>query len=181
MSAEKIRLGAGAASISDIRVVDTGDEALDAAAEVVRRIGIAEGARLAAEREAASLAAAAERLDAFGAEAAEALSRHAVELAVEITRHLLRVEVDAGRYDLERIVREALSKVPADRSRCVVHVNPDDAAALRQVRFREGTSVDADVDVRRGDVHVETSIGLMVRELDSALASIRARLLEDLH
>ena len=49
------------------------------------------------------------------------------------------------------------------------------------MRFRTGTRIQADEGVSRGDVHVETSLGLLVREAFGALESIEQRLLEELH
>ena len=128
-----------------------------------------------------ALDAAAERVDAACAQARDALARTAVELAVEIARRLLRREIPSGNYDLERIVREALQEAAAGRGPCVVHLNPADHERLADVRFRTGTRIQADEGVSRGDVHVETSLGLLVREAFGALDSIEQRLLEELH
>ena len=85
-----------------------------------------------------------------------------------------------GGHDIEKIVREALAAASAGRSRCVIHVHPDDFEALRDARFRSGTSVQADIGVARGDVHVEAPMGLMVREIDEAIDAISQRLREEL-
>lgn len=109
-----------------------------------------------------------------------ALGRTAIELAVEIARTLLRHEIPAGRYDLERIVRETLHEAGVGRGACVVHLNPGDHARLSEVRFRSGTRLEPDEGVARGDVHVETSLGLLVRDVNGALESIAGRLQEEL-
>jgi hypothetical protein len=62
----------------------------------------------------------------------------------------------------------------------VVHLNPDDLARLEGVRFRAGTRLEADSGVRRGDVHVESALGLLVREIDALLASVGERIAGDL-
>lgn len=124
-----------------------------------------------------ALEAALARLDADRDEAATQLARTAVELALEIARTLLRLEIPAGRYDLEAIVREALACSETGRGDCVVHVNPLDAERLTRVPFRAGTELEADHGVPRGSVHVTTPQGLLVRDLDLALDSIRERLL----
>jgi flagellar biosynthesis/type III secretory pathway protein FliH len=173
-------MGAGPAPTA-ARVV-AGD--LDAFVERLRRAAYEEGeaAGRRAEREGAArrLDEAAERADAAGGEAAADLAHTAVQLALEIARQLVRREVDAGRHDLERIVRDTLAAAGAGRGACVVHLHPSDVEALRGARFRSGTRLQADVGVARGDVHVETSLGLMVREIDDALAAIGARLAEEL-
>jgi len=127
-----------------------------------------------------ALDAAVERLDASREEALSHLNHTVVELAVEVARQLLRVELPAGRYDLEGIVREALSFSGAARGRCIVHLNPTDAAALADVPFRSGTEIESDAAVPRGSVHITTPHGLLVRDLDEALRSIGERLLGDL-
>ncbi len=120
------------------------------------------------------------RLDASREEALAHLNHTAVELAVEIARQLLRAELPAGHYDLEGIVREALSFTNTGRGYCIVHLNPTDAAALADVPFRSGTEIESDPSVPRGSVHVTTPQGLLVRDLDEALLSIGERLLGDL-
>ena len=74
----------------------------------------------------------------------------------------------------------AQSQAAVGRSACVVHLNPADHARLEGVRFRSGTRIEPDVGVPQGDVHVETPIGLLVRDTESALESIERRLHEEL-
>ncbi|MCZ6596396.1 MAG: FliH/SctL family protein [Planctomycetota bacterium] len=174
-------LGVTPAEPQGVRIVEGyGARAFDRAIARVHDDGIARGRDLAAREAARALEAAVERLDAFREEAAEALSRTAVELTLAIAKHLLRAEVEAGRYDLERVVREMLQESGVGRASCTVHLHPADAAALEGVPFRAGTKVEADIGVPRGDVHVETPQGLFVRDLEDALESIGERLFEDL-
>lgn len=183
MSPEPVRLGADAARLASARILPDTGAPLDAVVASVREQALEEGERRALAGQAGLLARAVDELHAFREGCVDELARGSVELAVEIARHLLRAEVEAGRYDLERLVRETLREASAERSRVTVHLNPDDLDSLQnqRVRFREGTRLEADVDVQRGDVHVETRLGIMVREMDAALASIRERLLEDVH
>jgi len=58
-------------------------------------------------------------------------------------------------------------------------LNPADHARLADIRFRTGTTIQADDGVPRGDVHVETSLGIMVRETMGSLDAIEKRLLEE--
>lgn len=160
------------------------DQALErlvgAREERARAQGRVEGERAAQLASAAALEAAAVRLDAARTAAEGELAHTAVDLAVEIARVLLRVEIPPGRYDLEGMVREALSFSDVERGRCVVHLNPADAASLKEVRFRAGTEIEPDAGVPRGSVHVTTPQGLLVRELDAALRSIAERLHEEM-
>ncbi len=141
--------------------------------------GLRAGVSKARDEALGTLEQAAQKLEAQREEWIEASAPLAVELARDIVRALLRVEIPNGRYDLEGIVRDALRSGSGDRSRCLVHLNPDDVALLEGVAFRSGTEVLADPDVPRGDVHLETRAGLLVREIDGGLEMIVERLLED--
>ena len=142
------------------------------AREAGRRAGLAE-ARAGAV---GALAAAAERLDRAREAALDGVVHQTVDLALEIARTLLRCELPEGRYDLEGMVREALGFSGVERGRCVVHLNPEDAARLEGVAFRAGTELEADPGVARGSVHVTTPQGLLVRDLDEAVRAIGERL-----
>ncbi len=140
----------------------------------------AEGERAASAHAARALELAAARLDAAREEAQGTLARNAVALAVEIARTLVRKELMASTHNMESMVREALAASGAGRGPCTVHLNPADLAQLESVRFRAGTELEADDAVARGDVHVETPHGLLVRENAEALRSIHERLLGEL-
>ena len=140
----------------------------------------AEGERRGRAAAAALLDEAVTRLAAFEDDARAALARAAAELALEIARTLLRKELPKEDYDLERIVRETRGEAAVGRAPCVVHLNPADHARLAEVRFRSGTRLEPDPGVARGDVHVETALGLLVRDLDGALEAIGKRLQEEL-
>lgn len=129
---------------------------------------------------AALLDAAAERLDAARERAETELAPFACELALAIASEILRVEVDAGRYDLERIVRETLAASGVGRGNCVVHLHPKDHEALSGIPFRSGTVLEADPEVALGEVHVTTPQGLLVRELPALLEAIALEIQEGL-
>ncbi|HPF12714.1 MAG: hypothetical protein H6830_09605 [Planctomycetes bacterium] len=141
--------------------------------------GQAEGQRQAQEAAAGALALAVERLDQAREQALDQLTIQAVELSVEIARQLIQVEIAAENYDLERIIRSSLSHAGMGRGAAVVHVSPEDFERLAHVAFREGTEVAADSKLRSGDVQVESPQGLLVREVDACLETIREQLLED--
>ncbi|MEZ5973439.1 MAG: FliH/SctL family protein [Planctomycetota bacterium] len=142
--------------------------------------GRAEGEAQAIEGAAGILQEAADRLDAAREQALDQLAGTAVELAVEIARQLLQVELQAGNYDLERIVRSSLSHSGLGRGNAVVHVSPEDMDRLAHVTFRKGTEIEADAKLSMGDVHVQSPRGLLVREVDACLETIREQLLEDM-
>jgi flagellar biosynthesis/type III secretory pathway protein FliH len=104
--------------------------------------------------------------------AAADLAHTSVLLATKIARELLRAEIDVGHYDLERVVRDALAVSGVGRGACVVHLNPIDAERLKHVPFRAGLTIEADHEVARGDVHLTTPVGVLVRDIDDALEAI---------
>ena len=112
--------------------------------------------------------------------AEEALAADAVHLAVEIARQLLRVEIAEQNYGLEDIVRSTLAASDIKRGRCVVHLHPDDVAALEGVTFRDETEIVADPEIAPGTVVLETPKGLLVREPEAVLEDIREQLLQDI-
>jgi flagellar biosynthesis/type III secretory pathway protein FliH len=146
-----------------------------------RAAGRAEGLAAARAGAVGALDAAALRLDQAREAALGDVVHQSVDLALEIARTLLRCELPAGRYDLEAMVREALSFSGVERGRCVVHLHPEDAARLANVTFRAGTAVESDPGVPRGSVHVTTPQGLLVRDLDEALRAIGERLHAEAH
>jgi len=163
--------------IGSLRLLASGAAAVDEARLARAR---AEGERHGRSEAGAALDAVVARLAATEEEARAALAAGAVDLGVEIARTLLRGEIQRDRHDIERIVRNTLAEAATGRAPCVVHVHPSDHARLAQTKFRSGTRIEADVGVSKGDVHVETSLGVLVRDLDDALEAIARRLREDL-
>lgn len=186
MSSEPKVLRAPPAAVpSGARVVTESAEQLaerwsQAALEDARAAGRAdaEADRLAAS--ARALDAAVEQLEDARARAAADLAHTAVELAVRIARHILRIEIDAGHYDIERIVRETLQVSGVGRRSCVVHLNPIDAERLKHVPFRATTVIEPDHEIARGDVHVTTPYGVLVREAEDAAVAVAERIRRDL-
>jgi len=108
------------------------------------------------------------------------VAENAALLAVEIAQQLLRKSLAEGNYDIAAIVREVLASTGGTSGTTLLRVHPADAEALAEVPFRAGTQVQADPAVRRGDVMVETDQGVLVREIDGCVATIREKLEEAL-
>ena len=142
--------------------------------------GLQAGEELATKSAAGVLGEATERLEASREQALDNLSVDTVQLAVEIARQLVQVEIAAENYDLERIVRMSLAHSGLGRGSAVIHVSPEDHKRLESITFRSGTEVFPDSKLERGDVHVESPRGLLVREIDACLDTIREQLLEDI-
>jgi flagellar biosynthesis/type III secretory pathway protein FliH len=123
---------------------------------------------------------AAAQLERARDEAAARLAHTCTRLSVEIARLLLGRELRAGNLDIERLVRDCLAASGVGRGACVVHVHPEDARALEEIRFRSGTTIEADSGVARGSVHISTPHGLLVRDHEDALKAMAAALEEAL-
>ena len=180
MSADRVVLRASRAP-SRVRVAAGDGAALSArlereASERAREEGREAGRREALEGAARALEAAVARIEAEREVALAALSAEAVDLAVAIARTLVRCEIEAGRADVERIVRDTLAASGVGRGACVVHLHPADAARLERVSFRAGTVIESDHEVARGDVHVTTPWGVLVRDVDGSLDAIAERI-----
>jgi len=180
-----VRVVVGARAVVEAHATPLeGGDALSALLARAREAGRAEGreeARASVRSEAAGrLCDAVEALAEREQELVGQASRTALELGLVVARELVLREVTCGEHAVEAIVRSALSASGSGRGPCTVHVHPADAAALADVHFRAGTTVEPDPGVRQGDVQVETPMGLMVRELDECLADLSARLREEL-
>jgi flagellar biosynthesis/type III secretory pathway protein FliH len=174
LSAERIEL---AGPVAGVRLLAHGEAAVrDVLVQRARVEGTAAGRAEAG----ALLDLAAERIAALEEEARAALAHTATELALEIARTLLRKELARDGHDIERIVRDTLGEAAVGRGACVVHLHPSDHERLADVRFRGATRIAPDEGVARGDVHVETALGLLVRDVDASLAEIGRRLREEL-
>ncbi len=100
-----------------------------------------------------------------------------LDLSIDIARKVLMQEIQAERYQIEPIVREALSRIP-QRTDVVVHLHPDDLArcelaeqdgpdsAQATVRFS------ADPGVDRGECLLRTSEGTVESTVEEHLAEI---------
>jgi flagellar biosynthesis/type III secretory pathway protein FliH len=174
-----------AMTIVDGDVEQANRHLLDVRSEDAYRRGLADGRQRATEDASETIARAIEALEVAQREFESGLEAYEVELrdfsirfSVEIARHLLRNEIDAGRYDLDRIVRETLAQAEVGRGKCTVHLSPQDYSLLDPGSFRSGTQIEEDPTVSRGDVHITTPLGLFVRDLDTQLASIAERIAE---
>ena len=142
--------------------------------------GRIQGHAQACEEGASLLATAAAAFEARQESLVAEAAQSALELGLVVAKELVLRDVSLGSHDVEAIVRSALVAAGAGRAACVVHLNPEDATSLADVKFRAGTTVESDPGVRRGDVQLQTPMGLMVREMDETLRDLSLRLREEL-
>jgi len=103
-----------------------------------------------------------------------------LNLSMEIARKVLMQEIKAERYEIDPIVREALSRLPAQTD-SVTHLHPDDLARCQLASGDEeipGVSFVADPDVRRGECLVATSHGTVESSVEGHLQEIATALAE---
>ena len=185
MLRERVRLSG---RVKDARLLEQSPETpSDTISMVVRRAqelafeaGVQQGRALERTESTERLDQAAAAVESSLEEARDALARTAVELATKISRTILKKAIASEDYDLETMVRSTLHDAALGRRPCVVHLNPADYARLADTPFRSGTEIQSDEGVARGDVQVETSLGLLVREAIGSVDAIEERLLEEL-
>ncbi len=186
MSPERVRLESapGAVRITDgaslQNLLDLHLSALEAQAHAAGRSAAAAEAEARVNRSLATLDEAVAALSAAQAAANAEIGRMAVKLGVGIARRILRHELPNRNYDIEAIVRETLARAGVGRGACVVHLHADDVAALAGHSFRSNTVLEADPDLARGDVQVQTPQGLLVRDIEELLLGIQESLMESL-
>lgn len=163
-----------------LRVVDAAEVRARSDAETRgRAAGFAEGEARALSGAVRKLEQASEELRLAREASDSAVVEDSIRLALAVAREIVRSEIDAGRYNLERIVREALAASGVGRGACVVHLNPIDVERLAGVPFRSATRLESDPEVAPGDVHVSTARGTLVRDVDAALATLAERFEEE--
>lgn len=140
----------------------------------------AEGYAEALAGAAGSLDEAAARIDVEREEAVNAISGFATRFACEVAKHLLRISIQDQAHDIEGMVRATLAEAGVGRGKCVVHLNPQDAATLAAVKFRSGTEVEADSSVPHGSVQITTPRGLLVRDVEDCIRHAADRIYGDL-
>ena len=156
------------------------DEAVARARAEGHAAGRIQGHDEAVQAAAGALNVAVDQLEAWRDETAGKLSSTAVELGIAVARQLLKRDIELGNWDVERVVRDTLHAASTERKPCVVHLHPEDLEALRDVPFRAATELQADYGIARGDVHVTSHLGLVVREVEGLLDSIAERLREEI-
>jgi flagellar assembly protein FliH len=158
--------GAGKASLAP------GDEALE------ERIRLeAEQERNSLRRVRLALEEALERFEGIQLQMLREAEEHLLDLALEIARKVLMQEIDAQRYQIDPIVREALTQAPLHREvvvrlnaedwrRCEMARNAEDSDKAGRIRFV------ADPSVKPAECVLETSEGTVTSNLESHVQAI---------
>jgi flagellar assembly protein FliH len=95
-----------------------------------------------------------------------------VTLALEIAGKVLAQDIEGGKYRIEPIVHEALSRIPCRRD-IVVRLNPLDLARWQEAGVAPsaaGVKLAADPSVRRAECVVECAEGVVSATVGESLA-----------
>ena len=113
----------------------------------------------------------------------EMVTNHKEEIAklsVEIARKILMQKVQDGDYEVESIIKEALSKTPAHQD-LVVHLNPQDLEQCQNIIQEDaalsGLKFIADANIGRAECLLETPKGSVVSSIDENLEQIAKALI----
>jgi flagellar biosynthesis/type III secretory pathway protein FliH len=99
------------------------------------------------------------------------------KLAVEIARKILVQKVEEGEYEIESIIKEAISNSPT-RQDIVVRLNPDDLSQYEQLREKEsiadlaGVKFVADANIGRAECVLETPKGIIESLIEQHLEQV---------
>ena len=116
-------------------------------------------------------------LDRLRADVLAQAEQDLVDLSLEIARKVLAQEIQAERYQIDPIVREALSQAPSGQE-AIVRLNPADFARIEQAKGedeQEGAGnirFLADPAVARASARVETAEGTVESNVESKLDDI---------
>jgi flagellar assembly protein FliH len=105
-----------------------------------------------------------------------------VALATSIARHLLRRELRADPGQVIAVVREAVSVLPVAARNVRLHLNPADAALVRE-RMRVGEGEESrwqiveDPVITRGGCRVSTDVSVVDASVEQRFAAVVARVL----
>ena len=116
-------------------------------------------------------------LDRLRADVMAQAEQDLVGLSLEIARKVLAQEIQAERYQIDPIVREALSQAPSGQE-AIVRLNPADLARLEQAKGDDeqdnagNIRFLADPAVPRASARVETAEGTVESDVESKLDDI---------
>jgi len=141
---------------------------------------VAERASLAMARMALESAGA--QLRALQAAIVKESEQQLLDLAMDIARKVLMQEIQAQRYEIDPIVREALSHI-GPRREVIVHLNPADLKRCTQARVNDGEPAGevqfvADASVQPAHCRIETPEGTVQSTTEANLERLALALAE---
>jgi len=169
-----VEIGAPIASVGPI---DDGGGAAGSVAEAVQARETAEVQKGELMLACRSLESAATRLEQFQEEIFSSHKEQIARLSVEIAGKILRKEIGEGKYDIVKIIEEALKVSPAQQD-VVVRLNPADLACFEKGVDKKGDDVLSnvklipDAGIGRGECVVETDKGMIEYFIEEHLKKV---------
>ena len=123
-----------------------------------------------------ALQSAAEQLKKFYQEIFTSHREQIAQLSIQIAEKILLREIEAGRYEIEKIITEALKTAPSHND-VVVRINPDDFQQYSQSSGQNSNIPDAikltpDPAVKPAHCIVETDKGIVEHSVEEHLTQI---------
>ena len=127
-----------------------------------------------------ALVAAAGQLHEFRQQFAAEAETQLLDLSLEIARKVIMQEIKAGSYEIEPIVKEALSRLP-DIKGAAVHLHPEDLACCEMANSpdglaQQGVQFVADPSIGRAECTVKTAEGTVESHIDTHFEEIERTL-----
>jgi flagellar biosynthesis/type III secretory pathway protein FliH len=136
-----------------------------------------EGEQIATQNSQATLKALTDKLNQFYDKLFAEHKEEIARLSVEIARKILAQQVQDGDYEIESIVKEALTNAPT-RQEVVVHLNPEDLILCQKAQQDEPNGALADIklisdpNIGRAECLLETPKGIVESLIDEHLERI---------
>ncbi len=103
------------------------------------------------------------------------------QLAILIAKQVIRRELEINSDQVVSVVKEAIKLLPLEESRLVIHLNPSDIVAVKNV-FNQNDIVNScsiveDPSIQRGGCKLATEDSVIDATIDSQIAQIATKLL----
>jgi len=103
------------------------------------------------------------------------------QLSLSISKQIIRRELQINSEQVVSMIKEAITLLPLDKSRLILHLNPNDVSIVKKV-FNQDDVVNSyalveDPSIQRGGCKLATDDSIIDVSIDSQVAQIAAKLL----
>ena len=103
------------------------------------------------------------------------------QLAVSISKQIIRRELQINSEQVVSVVKEAIKLLPLDKSRLIIHLNPNDITIVQKVFNQDDIvhsfSLVEDPSIQRGGCKLATDNSIIDATIDSQVAQIAEKIL----
>lgn len=111
----------------------------------------------------------------------EDIIQSVTQLAVSISKQIIRRELQINSEQVVSVVKEAIKLLPLDKSRLIIHLNPNDISIVQKVFNQDDIvhsySLIEDPSIQRGGCKLATDNSIIDATIDSQVAQIAAKIL----